>query len=249
MVAARHDLAVATSWNRLLHLIHERPVAAVVVDDLISCRAGGLASAVRHLKAHYPSVACVVVARSGSDPHALVRLGRARVENLVLVPEDLLEDGLRRELNRALRFTTISLVARAVTPYVPPREASVLRRAVDCAALGSGAEDLASYVGLTRPHLSERLKSVGLPSTGHLLVWGRLLHAGRWLPDPGRSAESVARQLEYSSGAAFRRALKNYVGATPTEVIAAGGFSYILDKFFSACSVDRTRHGAGRSAA
>ncbi len=224
-------------------------MTGVVVDDLISCRAGGLGRAVAELKAHYPSVGCVVVARPLSDPHALLRLGRARVENLVMVPQDLLVDGLRRELNRALRTTAASLVARAVSPYLPPREAAVVRSALTCSVLGWSAEQLAEDVGLSRPHLSERLKAAGLPSAGHLLVWARLLYAGRWLPDPGRSAESVARQLEYSSGSAFRRAIRNYVGATPTEVIAAGGLVFILEKFLSACSIDHAREAVDRSAA
>ncbi|MGW8267638.1 MAG: hypothetical protein ACWGSQ_14830, partial [Longimicrobiales bacterium] len=43
--------------------------------------------------------------------------------------------------------------------------------------------------------------------------------------------ESVGRQLEYSSGAAFRRALKHYTGATPTSVREGGGLRLILRRF------------------
>ena len=135
-----------------------------------------------------------------------------------------------------------------MSPYLPIREARSLRLAMDGVIRGWSAERLAEAVGLTRPHLSERLKAAGLPSAGHLLVWARLLHAGRWLEDPGRSAESVSRQLEYSSGAAFRRALRNYVDTTPTETREAGGFAFVLDRFLASCSVDRDR-SADRSAA
>ena len=79
------------------------------------------------------------------------------------------------------------------------------------------------------------MKRLGLPSTGHLLTWARLLHAGRWLEEPGRSGESVSRQLEYSSGAAFRRALKQYTGATPTEVVEAGGLGFVIESFVECC--------------
>jgi AraC-like DNA-binding protein len=79
---------------------------------------------------------------------------------------------------------------------------------------------------------------VGLPSAGQLLVWAKLLHASRWLGDPGRSAESVSRQLEYSSGAAFRRALRTFVGATPTEVVTEGGLRFILGRFLDECGID-----------
>jgi AraC-like DNA-binding protein len=107
---------------------------------------------------------------------------------------------------------------------------------------------LAEVLALSRPHLSVCLKHAGLPSAGHLLVWSRLLHAGRWLTDPGRTAESVSRQLEYSSGAAFRRALRSYVGASPTEVKAYGGLTFILDRFLVRCNLDRHRRD-GRSVA
>jgi AraC-like DNA-binding protein len=107
---------------------------------------------------------------------------------------------------------------------------------------------LASTAGLSRPHLSVCLKAAGLPSVGHLLVWARLLHAARWLTDPGRSAESVSRQLDYSSGAAFRRALRSYTGATPTEVIEAGGLPYLLDRFLTRCGIGLAR-GEGLSVA
>jgi AraC-like DNA-binding protein len=45
----------------------------------------------------------------------------------------------------------------------------------------------------------------------------------------------VARQLDYSSGAAFRRALRRYVGLTPTEVVERGGISVMLSRFLDRC--------------
>jgi hypothetical protein len=47
----------------------------------------------------------------------------------------------------------------------------------------------------------------------------------------------VSRQLEYSSGAAFRRALRTYVGATPTEVKEQGGLRLVLGSFLDACGL------------
>ena len=103
-------------------------------------------------------------------------------------------------------------------------------------------------MGLSRPHLSVCLKEFGLPSAGHLMGWVRLLHAGRWLSDPGRSAESVSRQLDYSSGAAFRRALRAYVGATPSRVAEGGGLGFVLERFLRRCGLGRS-DAHGRSAA
>ena len=104
-------------------------------------------------------------------------------------------------------------------------------QAMDGVHLRWTAESMADSVGLTRPFLSERLKLFGLPSLGHFLLWTRLFHAGHWLEEPGRTGESVGRQLEYSSGAAFRRALKHYTGATPTDIREGGGLALVLRMF------------------
>jgi len=126
---------------------------------------------------------------------------------------------------------------RTVSPNVPGAMSDVLALALDRVHRSWSADVFAHEVGYSRPFLSERLKEAGLPSTGHLLTWTRLLHAGHWLTEPGRSGESVSRQLGYSSGSAFRRALRNYVGGTPTELIANGGFTAVLESFVEACDL------------
>jgi AraC-like DNA-binding protein len=70
-----------------------------------------------------------------------------------------------------------------------------------------------------------------------LLLWARLMHAGRWLGEPGRSAESVSRQLDYANGATFRRALRNYLELTPTEIRSEGGLDVVLRAFLDVCGL------------
>jgi AraC-like DNA-binding protein len=120
---------------------------------------------------------------------------------------------------------------------IPRIEYEVVRAALDGALLGWRADDLADRAGWTRAHLSVRLRDCGLPSAGHLLLWARLLHAARWLEEPGRSAESVSRQLDYANGPAFRRALRNYVAATPTQVRRGGGIRWMLEQFLDVCGL------------
>jgi AraC-like DNA-binding protein len=248
-VDPRFALARTSSWPRLLYLVKERPVTGLVVDGAaLGPDERCVAAAVTEVRARFPSVPVVFVARPRTDPHTLLRLGRAGIESLVLVSVDDLGRALPRACGQAYRQGTSSLVAGALSPYLPRREADLLLAALEGVIRGWSAEQLARGVGLSRPHLSERLKGAGLPSAGHLLVWARLLHAGRWLQDPGRTGESVSRQLEYSSGAALRRALRNYLGTTPTQTVEAGGFSFVLDRFLEACSVDRDR-SADRTAA
>jgi AraC-like DNA-binding protein len=204
---------------------------------------------VGELQRRYPSLAIVFVARPHVDPVSLFRLGRAGIRGLVLLPSDSIgQDEMMRAVWRALGTSTDALVTRAVSPYVPTREVLAVRLALEGVQRGWSAEDLASTVGLTRAHASARLRSCGLPSAGHMLTWAKLLHAGRWLTDPGRSAQSISRQLEYSSGAAFRRALRSYGGLTPTQVRERGGLAPLLERFLDACGL-RDSVELGRSVA
>jgi len=243
-----HLVARAGGWDRLLHLIRERPVTCALLDETALPRAGGAAGAVAELRSDFPSLALILIARPEMDPFDLLQLGRAGVDQLILVRVDDLERDVGEVVGKALSRSTEALVARAISPYLPGRALGTVRLSLEGAQHGWSAGGLASTAGFSRPHLSVCLKAVGLPSVGHLLVWARLLHAARWLTDPGRSAESVSRQLDYSSGAAFRRALRSYTGATPTEVIEAGGLSFLLDRFLARCGVGPER-GEGLSVA
>jgi AraC-like DNA-binding protein len=244
---ANHVIARTASWERLWWLVRERPVTAVVLDSAAMPAWCDQAAAVGELRRTFPSVATVFVTRPQVDPWALFRLGRAGIESLVPLPLEALSSGIALAARRALRFSTDALVTRAVSTYLPAREMHAVRLALDGVQMGWSADDLAHHAGLTRAHLSVRLKAVGLPSAGHLLIWAKLLHAGRWLTDPGRTGESVSRQLEYSSGAAFRRVLRSYVGRTPSEVRERGGMRVVLQRFVDAHGLRRP--GLERSAA
>jgi len=244
----RHVVARAGGWDRFVHLVRERPVTAAMLDESTLPVAAGTAGAVAELRSAFPSLPLILVARPDMDPFSLLRLGRAGVERLVLVGVDDLEGAIAEAVGRALHSSTEALVTRTVSPYLPARALGALRLSMEGVQRRWKAGSLADMAGLSRPHLSVCLKAAGLPSVGHLLVWARLLHAGRWLTDPGRSAESVSRQLDYSSGAAFRRALRHYAGATPTGVIEAGGFPFVLKRFLAHCGLTRAR-GEGLSVA
>jgi AraC-like DNA-binding protein len=243
----RHVVARTGSWERLLHLVRERPTTLVLLDEASLPRVGAVA-AVGEIRTRFPSVGVVLIARPASDPYKLLQLGRAGVDRLILVRVDDLEREAGSVAGKALFHGTEALVTRAVSPYLPPRVLAAVRLALEGVQRRWNTGELAGAMALSRPHLSVCLKAAGIPSAGHLLVWSRLLHAGRWLADPGRTAESVSRQLEYSSGAAFRRALRSYTGATPSEVVVSGGFGFVLDRFLLRCGVRRDRR-YGRSVA
>jgi AraC-like DNA-binding protein len=240
-LSERNVVARTASWDRFLHLVRERPATCAVVDEGTLRSPSGGEGALAELRAAFPSISIVLISRPQSDPFMLLRLGRAGVDGLVLVGADDIARALPETVARALARGTEALVARSLSSYLPARSCRALRLALEGVQRNWRTADLARHVGYSRPHLSCHLRSDGLPSAGHLLVWARLLHAGRWLTDPGRSAESVSRQLEYSSGAAFRRALRNYTGATPTRVAAEGGVPFVLERFRRCCGIGQPR--------
>ena len=233
-----YAIARTPSWPGLVRMLRDRPITTALVD--LAERAG-VEEGLLELRALYPHLGLVLMARRHDDPVALFRLGRAGIRNLILMSVESLERELARTLVRASEEGTAALVTRRLSAYLPRRELWMIRLALDGVHRRWSADDFAAQVGLSRPHLSVRLKQLGLPSAGHLLTWTRLLHAGRWLEEPGRTGESVSRQLEYSSGAAFRRAHKQYTGATPREVGDAGGLSFVLGKFVESCRLSARR--------
>lgn len=244
LLEPRHTLALSHSWGGLSRVVRERPVTGAVID-LSAVPAlpspEGVLSAFRGL---YPHLGLVLLVRQHRDPFSLFRLGRAGIRNLILLSLEELEPELSKAWARAEEGTATSLVTRFLSPYLPRRELRMAYRAMDSVHRRWSAEELAKEVGLTRPFISERLKAFGMPSLGHFLLWIRLFHAGRWLEEPGRTGESVSRQLDYSSGAAFRRALKHYTGGTPTEVREGGGLRMILRHFLRRADLSASGSGS-----
>lgn len=235
VVVGEHDVAASGSWDGFSRLVRERPVTVAVVD-LGSLSSGtSLVARLVRFRTAFPGLGVVLVVRRTRDPVVLFRLGSTGIQNLVLMDVESVERSLPRAVARALHRGAASLVTRAVSAYLPGRELNAVQKALDGVHRRWSADEFAGSVGLSRPFLSERFKACGLPSVGHFLLWTRLLHAGYWLTDPGRTAESVSRQLEYSSGAAFRRALKGRTGSTPSELVDAGGFPVVLRHFLEAC--------------
>lgn len=234
----RSAVVRSPSWPGLIRVVRERPVTLALVDLGEMER---VEERLLELRVSFPNLGIVLMARRLDDPVALFRLGRTGIRNLILLSVDHLDRELPHTLAKAEEEGTASLVARRLSVYLPRRELAAVRAALDGVHLRWSADDFAGRLGLSRPHLSERLKRLGLPSAGHLLTWVRLLHAGRWLEEPGRTGESVSRQLEYSSGAAFRRALREYTGATPGRVAEEGGLGFVLARFIERCGLRFSR--------
>jgi AraC-like DNA-binding protein len=181
----------------------------------------------------FPSLPILALA-DDKDPMFLFELGQARPDDVVILEAEGTMLEIRRAQVRALERSAASIVARRLGPLAGPGLVRVVRGALELTHRCWDTERFARSFGYSRPVLSERLREMGLPSPGQLLLWARLFHTGYWLPDPARSGESVSRQLEYANGAVFRRALRRATGMTPTEVIERGGLDAVYASFAEA---------------
>lgn len=223
------DLLFTPTVSSAKRLIRERPVSVVVLDSAsLARRPDRAVASVEGLRRRFPSVPLGVVA-CGREAHLLRGLGASGLRHLLL-QEEVGPRATRRFLMTLRSEDAASRVVSALSPVLGRGELEVVRHAMDRVHAQLDADAFAAEMGCSRPHLSRRLAQRGLPSTGELLRWALLFHAGHWLPDPGRSGESVGRQLEYANGSTFRRALRTLVGVTPTE-LAEAGLPRVLDAF------------------
>jgi len=241
LLESQHSLALSHSWGGLNRVIRERPATGAIVALEAVPPYPSSERALAGLRAQFPHLGLILLLQKQKDPFTLFRLGRAGIRNLVLLRVEDLRHELSRTVAQAEEGGATSFLVGALSPYLPRRELRMAYLAMDSVHRRWSAEEMAEEVGLTRPYLSERLKEVGLPSLGHFLLWIRLFHAGHWLEEPGRTGESVGRQLEYSSGAAFRRALKLYTGATPTEIREEGGIRLVFQRFLRRNGLPKSR--------
>ncbi len=239
-----HDLLPCPGWESTLRQVTRRPVGLLVVDPYVL--PPDAPSAIGGLARELPGLPIVVLVRRG-DARLLFELGRARTGLLELIEAEAPRPVWATALQAGLERAAAGRCTRLLTGVLPSPELAVLRGALETSHRCWSAARLARSFGLSRPMLSDRLKAVGMPSVGHLMVWARLIHAGHWLTDPGRTGEGVARQLEYADGSAFRRALRNYVGLTPTALAARGGLPHVVESFVlrhASCRVAPAAHVA-----
>jgi AraC-like DNA-binding protein len=83
-------------------------------------------------------------------------------------------------------------------------------------------EELARETATSRSNLTERFRKVlGEPPMQYLARW-RMLLAARRLREGRESIETIAGTVGYDSPAAFQRAFKRQMGATPAQWRRAG---------------------------
>jgi AraC-like DNA-binding protein len=231
-----HRLAWARSWRELDQLVKREPVAAAVADLHAERGKDGVLRVYRFAR-RFPLTP--IVAWGDLDGRDLYRLGKAGASEVVVSQESSNATLVADVLGNA----TSDLLAAEIDARLRHRLSEEARRLVQSAAsripTGVQVPDLAAANGMSVSTLERRCERWGLPTPGQLLLWLRIVYGLKWLLEPGRSVESVARQLDYSSGAAFRRAIKVTVGGKPTPLRNRHGLESALEAFVASCPGDR----------
>jgi transcriptional regulator GlxA family with amidase domain len=151
-----------------------------------------------------------VLSRDSADPVLVAGLlAAAEFERLGTLLIDRLTGRLEEEPLRVLRFAADEVPNQVQVP------------------------DIARAFDMSVSTLERRCERWGMPTPGRTLLWLRVLFGVRWLLEPGRSVESVAGQLGYSSGAAFRRAVKATIGGRPSPLRSERGFARAVELFLA----------------
>jgi AraC-like DNA-binding protein len=229
-----HALRPVRSWAELCALAGAVRVGVAFVNPY---HGGTFATAeIRRLRERHPSLELVAyadfTARPAADPFALALLGVRGVVPRGAPDEAALLAGC---LDRAPGWTVLEPVIERLRELLPASVHGWLEPVLRSPLEPRTVPELARRAGCSPRTLRRTLCAAGLPSPEQLLAWRRLLHAARLLEDPARSAESVARTLELSSGAALRKTLRTMAGLRPRDLAARGGVRVVAARFLAAC--------------
>jgi len=225
----------AESWRELHRLVRKQPAAAAVADIHAEDRKDGVLRVYRFAQ-RFPITPLIVWGEL--DGRELFRLGKAGAWEVV--PSRDADDRhlVGEVIHAALNGGLAPLVDARLRGVVGEDGRELVRFAAERIPDQIQVPDVAEAHGMSVSTLERRCERWGLPTPGRLLLWLRVLYGLRWLLEPGRSVESVAYQLGYSSGAAFRRAIKATIGGRPSPLRSEQGLDRALDMFLSECPGD-----------
>lgn len=207
------DIDVALSGGTRSVIVYEVPTH----DD------DAAAVLFRHAKARFPHCPVIALHRpSTSGAKALARAAALGITEILLV------DGVLQtaELRMCLRACRNESVARTIWNRahadIEADLETILVRALRMAERPITLSAFAVNTGMPERSLRQYCERHGYPNPQWIIGWARLLCAAYYIEEPGRSIDSIANLLEYSSPSAFRNQLRRYTGLTASSVRAGG---------------------------
>jgi AraC-like DNA-binding protein len=227
----RHTLVLCDDWDAVLATCETQPVRLAIVDLF----AGGRAhfERVRQLKQRLPRLTTIAYVSVTTDrAHDLFDAGRQGMDGLIIADQDDSPRALLALVEQAESRSLAAVVRQSVEEADPTVRDAVLL-SVTRAHERLSPEGLARLLALPRRTVSQRLAGAGYPPPQRLITWGRLIVAAHLLEDKHRSADRIAGALDFPSGSALRNACQRYLGATPGEIRARGGATFVMERLWA----------------
>lgn len=230
--AAGHDIIPVTTWRDLTKTIRHRPVTAAVANPHAEARKDGVLRIYR-LFEDFPFTP--IVAWGELDGRDLYRLGKAGAADVILAHDADNAPQVTEVIHNTLERGIPRLVEVGLQGHLLTDALALVRYAAQRIPNRIQVPDLAAAFDTSVSTLERRCERFGIPTPGRLLLWLRVLYGLHWLAEPGRSLESIADQLGYSSGAAFRRAIQATSGARGVPPRTYRSFHAALTRFLAEC--------------
>ena len=222
----RHQLAECADWSSLARACDREPVRTAVVD--LYADGAFAVDRVRRIKQRLPRLTVLAyVTLAPGRSHDLFEAGRSGVDGLVLAGEDDAPRALLARIEGAESRSLAGVVRGSLQGY-DALVADAVLLAVSHADERLATADLVRLLAVPRSTVAHRLAAAGFPAPHRLLTWGRLIVAAHMLEDRHRSADRVAATLDFPSGSAFRNACQRYLHATPGQIRARGGATFVV---------------------
>jgi len=184
------------------------------------------------LHARYVSLPIVVyVDFTPQQAREILWAAHAGAKEIILREFDDLDSVTRRVLSLGKIGDVAARVFSEIAELVPEELHDFFESCISHAHEGLTIDGVAAALRVNKKTISVRLRRHRLPPPHRIVGWGRILAASRWLEDPDRPIEKVARELHFAGGAGLRNFLRRYVGCLAEELRERGGFAYALRLF------------------
>jgi AraC-like DNA-binding protein len=230
--ASKHDLHYVDSWKDLAGIVRRLPITGVVADLHAEPRKDGVLRIFR-LGESFPHTP--ILAWGDLDGRDLYRLGKAGAADVILSRDADNVQQVAEIIHPALGNSVPRLIDVGLLGQIEDEARALVHFAAEQIPNRIQVPDLALAYNTSVSTLERRCERWGIPTPGRLLLWLRVLYGLRWLAEPGRSLESIADQLGYSSGAAFRRAIQATIGVRGAPLRTYRSFHAALNRFLGEC--------------
>jgi len=230
-VQGDHKVIPCRTWEELETACKEDAVSLAIFDLFLDGKAHF--DIIRRLKMRAERLTLVAYVTVTPDrARDLFDAGRAGIDGLLIAGQDDTPAAFRAVLERAEARGVAQILRPRVAHFVPSVRDAIMV-AVTRAHLRLTSHRLAEICNTSKRALLSALADAGCPPPQQLITWGRLIVAAQMLEDDRRSADGVARLLEFPSGSAFRNTCQRYLGATPHEIRAKGGAAFAANAFLA----------------